>query len=262
MTVRPHLTPTDLVGRRFPPDVFDGARVALMGFCPPPRALGDYRAERQRDQHFIHLAPESVRVIAHGSRRLLSLAHVYGGPVSSATVEELAYYGVEVILAYGLAGGLGTRGLGMSDAYLVRDAFVADGTTPHYTAQRLVDADAGLCALAGEAFGPGGPAPVRAATGDAIYREYDALIAEWRAAGCDVVNLDSAHLYAAARTNHSGRVLRAVQCGIVSDVIGGDGGSESRLADMLAGGAGDGTAPMARLDAIVRTYIERLAPVV
>ena len=125
----PHLTPRSLVGQRFASDVFGGIKVALVGYCPPPSAIERYRPERVSDQHFIHASPDSVRILSHDGQKFLSLAHVYGGPVSSATVEELAYYGVETILAYGLAGGLGTRGLGMGDFYLVEDAFAADGTT-------------------------------------------------------------------------------------------------------------------------------------
>lgn len=102
-----HLTPRSLVGRRFAPDTFKGIRVALVGYCPPPPAFGRYARERVRDQHFIHLSLDSVRIVSHDGLRLLSLVHVYGGPVSSATVEELAYYGIDHVLAYGLAGSLG-----------------------------------------------------------------------------------------------------------------------------------------------------------
>jgi uridine phosphorylase len=64
--------------------------------------------------------------------------HVGG---AALTVEELAYYGIDYILAYELAGGLGTKGLKMGDFYLVATALVADGTTPHYTYAPLITAD-------------------------------------------------------------------------------------------------------------------------
>lgn len=200
MTDDYHLTPQSLVGRRFGPDVFGGIRVALMGFCPPPEIFASYERERVRDQHFIHLSPDSVRIVRQGGQRVLSLAHVYGGPVGSAMVEELAYYGVEVILAYGLAGGLGVgdaqgRPLGMCDFYLVQDALARDGTTPHYSNAPVIAADAGLVERTGAVWtGPGRLHPVRAATNDAIYRESNAMLDRFRVAGCHVVNLDSAHL--------------------------------------------------------------------
>lgn len=260
-----HLTPQSLVGRRFGAEVFGGIRVALIGFCPPPAVFGRYPREHLRDQYFIHVAPESVRIVSHGGTRVLSLAHVYGGPVSSATVEELAWYGVDHILAYGLAGGLGVgtltgKALGMGDFYLVRDALARDGTTPHYSDAPVISADPDLVQAVADGWtGPGPMLPVRAATNDAIYRESDALLDRFRGSGCHVVNLDSAHLYAASLVNSAGRRLRTIQCGVVSDVIHRDGRSESALAEMLADGA-SGINPLSRTGEIVRFYVETLAP--
>ena len=253
-----HLNPASLVGERFGTGVFGDIRIALVGYCPPPKALDDYAPERVTDQHFIHVSPDSVRILHHQGRRLLSLAHVYGGPVSSATVEELAYYGITHILAYGLAGGLGTRGLSMGDFYLVETALAADGTTPHYTRDRITSADTGLRDLVLASWTGALMTPVRAATGDAIYREDDAMLDRFRAEGCDVVNLDSAHLYAASRTNYVRRQVAAIQCGVLSDIVSA-GTSESALGTMLAGGT---TAfnPLERTGDIVRFYIETLAP--
>lgn len=262
-----HLTPRSLVGRRFAPDTFAGVRVALVGYCPPPPALGHYARARVRDQHFIHVSPDSVRIVSHAGLRLLSLAHVYGGPVSAATVEELAYYGIDHVLAYGLAGGLGVgglrmAGLGMGSTYVVASALVADGTTPHYATTPVVAADPDLLRQTQELWAatrPGPLHPVQAATGDAIYREDDALLDGFRARGCHVVNLDSAHLYAAAAVNSEGRRLRAIQCGVVSDVVHEGGRSESTLATMLEAGA-PGPNPLAQTGEVVRFFVEDLAP--
>lgn len=261
MTKQPHLTPRSLVGQRFAGDVFGDIRVALIGYCPPPAALDRYSPQRVDDQHFIHVSPDSVRILTHDGRRFLSLAHVYGGPVSSATVEELAYYGVDIILAYGLAGGLGTKDLAMGDFYLVEDALAADGTTPHYSGEKVIAADRSLRDRVLSLW-PASAAmrPVRAATGDAIYREDDATLEGFVREGCDIVNLDSAHLYAAARINSEGRAMRAIQCGVISDVIalGPDAPSESTLSAMLAKGGG-GLNPLERTGEIVSFYVERLA---
>lgn len=256
----PHLTPQSLVGQRFAPDVFGDIRVAIVGYCPPPSRLERYAPQRVTAQHFIHVSPDSVRILSHAGRRFLSLAHVYGGPVSSATVEELAYYGIEVILAYGLAGGLGSKGLRMGDFYLVEDAFAADGTTRHYTDAPVVAADAGLREAILRDW-PGTITSVRAATGDAIYREDDAMLDGFRAEGCDIVNLDSSHLYAASVTNAAGRRLRTIQCGVISDVVAAEPGAEheSTLSEMLSGGGG-GFNPLELTGDIVAFYTETLAP--
>lgn len=257
-----HLTPRKLVGRRFPPDVFGGIRVALVGYCPPPPVFGRYETERMRDQHFIHVAPDSVRIVSHGGSKFLSLAHVYGGPVSAATVEELAYYGFEYVLAYGLAGGLGTGGLGMGSVYVVESALAMDGTTRHYVASPVITADADLLRRTAESWSATASEPlhaVRAATGDAIYREDDAMLQGFREGGCHVVNLDTAHLYAASKVNSENRHLKAIQCGVVSDVIHPDGRSESQLATMLATGHAT-SGPLDRVSEIVRFYIEKLGP--
>lgn len=253
-----HLTPKSLVGERFGADVFGGIRIALVGYCPPPKALDDYAPERVTDQHFIHVSPDSVRILNHNGRRMLSLAHVYGGPVSSATVEELAYYGITHILAYGLAGALGTKGLAMGDFYLVETALAADGTTPHYTGDKIVSADSGLRDVVLKNWTGSALTPVRAATGDAIYRESDTMLDGFRAQGCDVVNLDSAHLYAVARTNSAGRPVATIQCGVLSDIVTG-ASSDSTLGTMLTGGS-SAFNPLERTGDIVRFYIETLAP--
>lgn len=260
-----HLTPQTLVGRRFGPGTFGGVRIALVGFCPPPAVFGRYPRERVRDQHFIHLAPESVRIVSHGGQKVLSLTHVYGGPVASASVEELAWYGIDHVLAYGLAGGLGVGDadgspLGMGGVYVVQDALARDGTTPHYLDAAVVPADADLVRQIGRHWaGRDRIQPVRAATNDAIYRESDRMLDRFRADGAHVVNLDSAHLYAASRVNSAGRRLNAIQCGVISDVIDRDGRSESALSAMLANGA-DGVSPLEKTGEIVQFYIETLAP--
>jgi hypothetical protein len=259
-TKAPHLTPRSLVGRRFAPDIFGPINIAIVGYCPPPAALNDYRPEHVNGQHFIHVTPDSVRILTHGASRFLSLAHVYGGPVSATTIEELAYYGVDYVLAYGLAGGLGTKGVKMGDFYVVESALSTDGTTPHYTDERLLRPDADLLAAVTKHWSSSAMVPARAATGDALYREDDDMLDAFRAQGCDIVNLDTSHLYAVSRTNAENRVLRAVQCGVISDVVPmGGKESKSALAEMLAGGSGEYN-PLEQTGDIVRFYIEKLAP--
>ena len=105
--------------------------------------------------------------------------------------------------------------------------------------------------------------PVRASTSDALYREYDDYLMAARERGCDIVNLDSTHLYAASRVNDAGRILSTVECGVISDVAGTrpEESWETQLPEML--GADDSSAmnPLGRTGQIVKFYVEQLAPV-
>lgn len=261
---QPHLTPATLVGQRFAPDTFGATKIALVGYCPPPAAINHYNPVATQDQYFIHVPPESVKRLSHNGIEFLSLAHVYGGPVSATTIEELAYYGFEYVLAYGLAGGLGTKGLKMGDFYMVERALAWDGTTPHYTTDKLIDCDPMLRAHVLERSRDSALhaiAPVQAVSGDALYREDDAYLQAAREQGCDIVNLDTSHLYAVSRNNSAGRTLKTIQCGVISDVDhgGSDGHWDSTLAVMLAADDGTTLNPLALTGNIVEFYVERLA---
>ena len=116
------MTPENLVGRKFGKNAFGNISFALVGYCPRLRYLDRYNPRNTSDQYFIHVPPTNVQICDHDGIEFLSIYHVYGGPVSSALIEELSYYGIKYILAYGLAGGLGTKNLKMADFYIVESA--------------------------------------------------------------------------------------------------------------------------------------------
>ncbi len=256
----PHLTPESLVGRRFSRDTFEGVNTALVGFCPRPDRLDKYASQVANDQYFIHLPPQSVEICQYKQMNFLSLAHVYGGPVASATIEELAYYGITHVLAYGLAGGLGTKNLEMGDFYIIKKALAADGTTPHYTDSRLIYSDeflnASIIELAKKQNLPD-ITPVQALTSDAIYREYDRDLENAKANGCDIVNCDSSHLFAVSQAVG----IRATQCGIISDVAMNDGDEwDSTLSVMLSASDRQAQNPIELVGTLVQFYVEALIP--
>lgn len=260
---KPHLTPENLVGQRFLRNVFGNTRIALIGYCPPPDILKRYAQTSTKDQYFIHVAPESVKYFSFGKINFLSLYHVYGGPVSASTVEEMAYYGIEYILAYGLAGGLGTKGLKMGDFYLVESALVKDGTTPHYCQEPTVFANKELVNqigdLASQSFLQ--MTRVRAVTADAIYQEDGSFLDSSRDSGCDIINLDSSHLFAASICNNEKRIIKTVECGVISDVVNQNGSDwDSTLSVMLSSQGPKTLNPLELTGKIVEFYIEKLAP--
>jgi len=242
----------------FDQNTFKGIEVALVGYCPRPQCLDQYEPRDTANQYFIHVPPPSVQICRHNDVEFLSITHVYGGPVSSALVEELAYYGIKYILAYGLAGGLGSKGLKMGDFYIVEKALAMDGTTPHYTGDRLIPSDEFLNAriqeLAKDADFPA-ITPVQALTGDAIYREYDEELEYARENGCDIVNCDSSHLFAVSRDLS----IRSTECGVISDVVRESGEEwESTLAGMLSVDDKASQDPMSLAGKIVEFYVEVL----
>jgi uridine phosphorylase len=254
----PHLTPASLVGRRFGTNVFKHITVALVGYCPRPQILDKYDPRNTSDQYFIHVPPASVQICTHDGVTFLSLVHVYGGPVSSATIEELAHYGIETVLAYGLAGGLVTGDQKLGDFYIVERALALDGTTPHYTDDRLIPSDVSLNLMIKEMVELAGlpeMTSVQAMTTDAIYREYDEDLEYAKERGCDIVNCDSSHLFAVSREVG----IRSTECGVLSDVAKGSGEEwQSTLGVMLSSKAKNAPDPIVSVGRIVEFYVETL----
>lgn len=153
----------------------------------------------------------------------------------------------------------------MGDFYLVERAAAFDGKSQHYSARAVHDPSVRLMDNVSDLWDKTHDStlhPVKAATGDAIYREDDYMLDGFRAADCDIVNLDSSHLYAASRNNSADRVLKTIQCGVISDVISTEGseGAESTLSVMLSDEPTGDLIPLERTGEIVSFYIEELAP--
>jgi hypothetical protein len=148
----------------------------------------------------------------------------------------------------------------MGDFYMIERAFALDGTTPHYTSERLISADASLNsrikALVTQIGFPD-MTPVQAMTADAIYREYDEDLNSAKANGCDIVNCDSSHLFAVSREVG----IRSTECGVISDVaLGGGAGWQSTLAVMLATDDQAALDPLTLVGKTVEFYVEVLMP--
>ncbi|MEI8347465.1 MAG: hypothetical protein WCG27_08355 [Pseudomonadota bacterium] len=174
--------------------------------------------------------------------------------VSASTVEELAY---------GLAGGLGTKQLKMGDFYLVDSALVADGTTPHYTNGPVISSGRHLkekILELSKSTDLEKICPVQAITGDAIYQENDDFLNSAKAKGCDIVNLDSSHLFAVSIFNNEGEKIETIECGVISDVTDGKGHDwDSNLSVMLSSNDTKNLNPLELTGKIVKFYVERLA---
>jgi uridine phosphorylase len=132
---------------------------------------------------------------------------IWGGHQASILIEELAAMGVGVVVGYGAAGSLDPA-IGQGRQLVVTSAIATDGTSSYYGSGPF-SADSGLLRFVPTAT------PVVAATTDAVYRETPGVVAEWKALGASVVNMESAPFYAASAACG----MRAIWLGMVTDVI-------------------------------------------
>jgi nucleoside phosphorylase len=122
-------------------------------------------------------------------------------PAAAMAVDSLAVSGVERILAVGSCGTLDPV-VRCGDVVIVRDAFSACGTTAHYApGVERFGSDPGLSGkVVGHLVVQGIPLrPVSAVTTDAPYRETPDFIENWSARGAQVVEMECAAVFAAAR---------------------------------------------------------------
>lgn len=256
----PHLTPEKLVGGRFAKDTFGTIKVAVVGYCPPPASLDKYETRDTEEQYFIHMSPSSVKICKFGDTEFLSIFHVYGGPVGAALIEELSYYGIETVLAYGLGGGFGTKGLKIGDAFVIESAFALDGVTKSYSNEEIIYSDKSINNAIVEAAKENPEilqvTGVRSAAVDAIYREYPDVVENMIAHECDVVNCEASHIFAACEAVG----IKATQCGVVSDVMkGSDQAWDSELSKMLSTEE-DAPGPLDVVGSIVELFVEKVIP--
>jgi len=258
---KPHLNPEKLLGGRFSRDTFKGINVAVVGYCPTPSILRSYNPQDTTDQYFLHLTPASVQICEHNGVRFLSLSHVYGCTVGASTIEELAYYGIKYVLAYGLAGGLGTKDLKIGDAYLIETAYPREGATKDYTDEIEIPSTESLnqtIEQIAKANDFGSLTRVKAAATDAIYREHLGTVHEYLEHKCDVANCEASHIFAVSREVG----ISATQCGIVSNVIAlSPEECDNNLGVMMSEEKEDNTLnPMDRVNDIIKLYVENVMP--
>ena len=253
---QPHLTPKKLVGSFFSKDALQGIKIALIGYCPPPPILEKYNLQATKDQYFIHVSPESVKIGSFGDTKFLCLYHIYGGSVSTALVEELAYYGIETILAYGFAGGMGTKGLKVGDPFVISTAYALEGCSKFYTDQAIIPSDQKLAEMVGQRWK--GIVDVRAAAVDVIYREYPSVIEDIAKHHCDVVNCEASHLFAVAREVG----IKSIQCGVVTDVLEVEQKDqfEETLSQMLSSSSSSVNNPLVAVNGVVQFLVEEIMP--
>ena len=144
---------------------------------------------------------------------------IFGGPLCSVILEELAALGVKYVIGYGYSGVLDPEIPTCS--IMVADAgFCSDGTSKEYSDESEAIADPGMLKSALDLARKCGIEPItgKVWTTDAIYREFPSKVSHWRKRGARFVNLETGSLYAVARETG----LKAVYLSVVSDDVSGD----------------------------------------
>ena len=134
-----------------------------------------------------------------------------GGPSAAIVVEELVDLGARVLLRIGTCGGL-VEGLSLGQLMAVRSALAADGTSRALGAGAEVAGDEELFAACVD---PGGATPAVAVTSDLFYDPREELPARWVAAGAQVIEMETAAVFATARR----REVRAGALLAVTDLL-------------------------------------------
>jgi uridine phosphorylase len=216
---QPIITPGKWLARDVLPPEARGCRVAVVGFCRFDDMGRKLTAESLSECAFSHLDVSHQFVGQAAGKRVLALECLYGGPLSATVIEELAHYGVKTVIGYGYAGSL-TGAVPVGQIVLVETALVSDGTSREYLPDaEAVQPDATLSRRFRACAEEHGMA-LRGATAwttDALYREYPEKIACWHAAGAEIVNMDTAHLYAVSQVVG----IAAVYACVISDCVEG-----------------------------------------
>jgi len=127
-------------------------------------------------------------------------AEVYGGPVCVSIVEELQYYGISNVIGLGYVGSLGDQ-ISIGQNICAGKSLVESSTSCHYLSSQHVNsvplwiqADASIESILNQKL-----KSHTVWTTNAIYREYNEDIGFARCVGCDVVNMDTAPLFASCQ---------------------------------------------------------------
>lgn len=105
--IEPYITPKKLLGNHALPIK---CVIAFICYCPMPSAFDRYDLNiEKKERYFLHTHNNHVRFCHANGSDFVVIAEVYGGPISTTTVEELHHYGVSTIIGIGFVGSLYER---------------------------------------------------------------------------------------------------------------------------------------------------------
>lgn len=212
--------------------VIDEINTAIICYCPFPEYLEEFVISVSTERYFIHSSPSEVRFCETKPKnrtKFLVISEVYGGPVSATTVEELHYYGIKNVIGIGFAGGL-EKDNKLGDIFLANKCFADDGTTCKYTDKEFINCHYDVDIIKKQFKKLYCDIKIKNVwCGSALYNE---TVEETNKAidkGCQVVNMDTSHLYAITNIKD----MNALYFGIITDVHKDDGEWKNGLFDIV-----------------------------
>lgn len=194
--MQPYITPQKLMtDKRLPIK----CSIAIICLIPMPKyfeqfEIQDISKEQLKERLFVSLHPLHVMYCRYNDTPFVVLSEVYGGPVCASLVEELHYYGVKCIIGLGFVGSLDDR-FPIGTIVEAISSLAEPGTTPHYDKSQFINTDQSMINL----FKNHEFAKVVVWTTNAIYREYKDDVDFAKNLGCQVVNMDTSHLFASCK---------------------------------------------------------------
>lgn len=204
---KPYITPEKLFQNKQLPIKLE---YAFICYCPMPTFFESCQIDitLNKDRYFISVHNNHILFCECNGIKFIVVAEVYGGPVSVTTIEELRFYGIKTIIGIGFVGSL-NQNLAVGTAIKAKAALVELGTTPHYLTKQSE--------FVQPTFNLGLSLDVETTvwTTNALYQEYYLDVIQAIKKGCQVVNMDTSHLYACCAKYN----LLCEYFAIVSDVI-------------------------------------------
>lgn len=219
-----YITPEKILAKRFsaerPAPVWDAALLAFRDTAGSQMLVEAFHAVPVKHKVLwgIPASQENPMVFEaefEGLRVGIVKNCIWGGPQASILVEELAHFGVKVVLGFGAAGSLKEE-LPQGQQVAITRAVTQEGAGPFY-GEAPYEASAILLETV-RALAPALPFSVReVAAGEvqAVYRETPAQMTALRARGAEVINMEAEAFYASAQACG----IEALWVGHVSDCL-------------------------------------------
>ncbi len=171
---------------------------AVICFCPLPKTFLEYKHfihTEENDRLFTHVKSSNIIYCFHEGFTFMVLSEIYGGPVSAATLEDLNHYNIRKIYAFGFAGALNDK-FDIGDNVRCTSAVPNDGVSKYYIGETFMPNEH-LMPIENFNLPLYCIYPTCSVwTIDHFYRQTRKQVDEALKLGCQIVNMDTSHVFA------------------------------------------------------------------